>query len=180
MAWCSLVIAAGCSASSGKPTGSQATSPLGADATVLACQDRAGSAARDDPANTVILDSVALPVRDALQANRSGEQDSRMALFAKSGLYLRVDRAFDVAVADEWRGRVFIGWGSPAVRAGEVRVPGCSAGSPTERWLVYAGGYWLREPACISLVVKAGHRQETIRVGVGAACPGQRPPLPGV
>jgi hypothetical protein len=47
-----------------------------------------------------------------------------------------------------------------------------------DAWLVYAGGYTVSEPACVSLVVKAGQTQQTVRIGVGTACPGQALPPP--
>ena len=43
-------------------------------------------------------------------------------------------------------------------------------------WLAYAGGYWIDHPACVSIIVRAGARQQQVDIGVGTACPGQRPP----
>ena len=44
------------------------------------------------------------------------------------------------------------------------------------KWLVFPGGYLLTEPACIDLVVRVTDHDTHVRVGVGASCPGQRPP----
>ena len=152
--------------------------------TLLACQDVIGSEAVPAAGDAIVLDRVALPTARALQANRTGDPGGRR--FAKDGLFIRRGASFDLIVPDDWRGRLSINWGSPGTATDHLRVPGCR---PTrtvnpiheqDAWLVYAGGYTVSEPACVSLVVKAGQTEQTVRIGVGAACPGQAEPPPPV
>ena len=149
---------------------------------VLACQDVIGSESVPAEGDSIVLDRVALPTARALQANRTGDPGAR--LFAKDGLYIRRGASFDLIVSDDSRDRLTINWGFPGTVTRHLRVPGCR---PTgtinpiheqDAWLVYAGGYTVSEPACVSLVVKAGQTEQAVRIGVGASCPGQGPPPP--
>lgn len=151
----------------------------------LPCQDIGAKAA--PPSDfSIVFDRVALPTGRALQANRSGESDPARGLFAKSGLYIRPGASFDLVVPDEWRGRLTLGWGGK--KGTHLRVPGCAPTGTIDQpsnpesgvWLVYAGGYWVPEPACVPVVVRAGQADQTVRIGVGASCPGQGPPPPPV
>jgi len=172
-----VIIASACS--SGTP---QASSSPSDGVTLLACQDVIASEPVPVAGDSIVVDRVALPTERALQANRSGDPGAR--LFAKDGLLIRRGASFDLIVPEDWRGRLTINWGSPGKATHHLRVPGCR---PTgtinpvreqDAWLVYAGGYTVSEPACVSLVVKAGQSEQTVRIGVGAACPGQGPPPP--
>ena len=151
---------------------------------VLDCQAVIGSEATPAEGDSVVLDRVALPTKRALQANRTGDPGARR--FAKDGLYIRRDVSVDLIVPNEWRDRLTINWGFPGEATHHLRVPGCR---PTrtinpihdqDAWLVYSGGYTVSEPACVALVVKAGQTEQTVRIGVGAACPGQGEPPPPV
>jgi hypothetical protein len=140
---------------------------------LLPCQDIGAKLA--PPSDfSIVFDRVALPTSRALQANRSGESDPARRLFAKTGLFVRRGASFDLVVPDEWRGRLTLGWGGK--KGAHLRVPKCQAVG--QLWLVYAGGYWVPEPACVSVVVRAGQAEQMVRIGVGASCPGQGPPAP--
>lgn len=150
---------------------------------VLLCQNVILSepAPRSDLA--VVLDRVALPIINSLQANRSGDSDPSARLFTKSLIMIRRGASFDVVVPDEWRGRLIIGWARQGRRGTHVRVPGCRPThtldpirETSDDWLGYAFGFWVSEPACVSLIVRAGQAESTVRIGVGASCPGQGPP----
>jgi hypothetical protein len=56
------------------------------------------------------------------------------------------------------------------------RMPSSSRWDLTDDWLVYPGGYFVSQAACVSLTAKAGQREQTVQIGVGAAYPGQSPP----
>jgi len=72
--------------------------------------------------------------------------------------------------------RLSIGWGgAPAAPSHRLLVPNC-ANPGDAGWLAYAGGYWIDHPACVPLIVKAGGKQQQVHIGLGIACPGQRPP----
>jgi hypothetical protein len=164
------------------------TAPTPSDAVaVLHCEDVIASSAAPPAHSSIILDSVALPTGRALQANVSGASDPHAMLFAKDGLFIRRGAAFDLLVPDQWRGRLAVGWGSLGKPTTHFRVPACR---PTQRmpsssrwdlsdeWLVYPGGYSVSQTACVSVLVRAGQTEQTVRIGVGASCPGQSPPPP--
>lgn len=146
----------------------------------LPCRESIGS----DPAGrdmTVVLGVVGLPasprLRLALQTARTGSRDPATRLFAKWGLVVRAGARFVLIVPARLRGRLSIGWGN--AREGHVgqtiRVPGCLGGRG-QRWLDFAGGYWVRSPICAPLIVEARGLRRRVWVGIGTACPGQRPP----
>jgi hypothetical protein len=150
---------------------------------VLPCQNVILSTPAPSSDLSIILDRVALPTINALQANGSGDSDPSTRLFTKSLIMIRRDASFDVVVPDEWRGRLIIGWARQGRRSTQVRVPGCRPTHTLEPvretgddWLGYAFGFWVSEPACVSLVVRAGQAESAVRIGLGASCPGQGPP----
>jgi hypothetical protein len=153
--------------------------PVYARSATLGCNDAIASKA-DPPADLpVVLNQVALPTVNALRANRSGESDPSARLFAKEGLFVASGASFALLVPAEWVGRLTIGWGSPGQRTTRFYVSGCKASGSQERWLVFAGGFWVAEPACVPLLVKSAGQEQTVLIGVGAACPGQAAPPPG-
>ena len=179
--WCfaGLLLATGNACMSNTPATS---TPSSNAAGVLPCEDAVGSSPAPPSGYSTVFDRVALPTGKALQAFPSGESDPAAKLFAKDGLLIRRNVTFDVIVPGEWTGRLTIGWGSPAKRTNHLRVPGCR---PTETinplrdsdpWVAYAGGYWVSQPACIQLIVRTVQGDQTVQIGVGAACPGQSPP----
>jgi len=172
-----VITATGC----GSTRAQVSASPSDAIA-LLDCQAVIGSEAVPAAGDSIVLDGVALPTKRALQANRTGDPGARR--FAKDGLYVRRGAAFDLIVPDAWRDRLTINWGFPGEATHHLRVPGCR---PTgtinpiheqDPWLVYAGGYTVSGPACVSLKVKAGQTERTVQIGAGAACPGQGEPAP--
>jgi hypothetical protein len=152
--------------------------PVFVYSTSLGCNDAIASKA-DPPADLpVVLNQVALPTVNALQANRSGESDPSAGLFAKQGLFVASGASFVLLVPAEWVGRLTIGWGT-GPRTTHLRVSGCKATGSQERWLVFAGGFWVGEPACVPILVKSAGQEQTVLIGVGAACPGQAAPPSG-
>jgi hypothetical protein len=134
---------------------------------------------------STVFDRVALPTGRALQASANPSAEPVARLFAKDGLQIRRSVVFDLVVPEEWIGRLLIGWGSPAKRTTHLHVPGCQPKEtlnplrPTDDWIAYAGGYWVKDPACVDLSVQVGSAQQRVRIGVGVACPGQAaPPTP--
>jgi hypothetical protein len=151
-----------------------------APATRLACTDSIASRAKPPADQSTLFGQVALPTGAALQANRSGELDPSGRLFAKTGLYVASGASLSLIVPAEWIGRLTIGWGSPAQRTNHLYVQGCKASESQMPWLVFAGGFWVGEPSCVSLLVSSAAAQEQkVQIGVGAACPGQAAPAPG-
>jgi hypothetical protein len=131
----------------------------------------------DTPAEpmTVVLGAVALPASTAmphaLQATRVRTAETGVAYFAKWGLQVRRDTHVELSVPPRAAGRLWIGWGNAAEPSDRVVVDRCPG---PQRWVVFVGGYWVRTPGCFELLVSVnGSRQQTVRIGIGAPCPGQ-------
>jgi hypothetical protein len=156
-----------------RPNG-PSTSAMPAAESVLDCGSYIDNNARAAPLQ-VVLGVVALPVSPgypALQTSLSGDGNGPLRLFAKTGLVIRPGTTFELIVPARFTGRFSIGWDTPSHR---VVVSNC-ASTGGGGWLAYAGGYWIDHPACVPIIVRAGGRQQQVRIGVGTACPGQRPP----
>jgi len=167
-----------------QPNGSSATRPNGVPASsaapaagsVLDCGSYIGGNGPVAPLQ-VVLGVVALPVSPrypALQTSLSGDGNAALRLFAKTGLIIRPGTEFELIVPARFTSRVSIGWGDPGTPSHLVVVDNCL--NPGGGWLAYPGGYWIDHPACVPIIVRAGSRQQQVRIGVGRACPGQRPP----
>ena len=169
----------------GRPTNGGQTSDHSRDipasgARALPCNEFIGTQAPERDMR-LILGVVALPTsphsRRALQTTRSDLHDPAAGLFAKSGLEIRAGARLRLIVPDRLRDELSIGWGNAGEghRGTTITVDNCT-GPPGVRWLAYAGGYYVRAPLCASLLVTARRQQRRVRIGVGKACLGQRPP----
>jgi hypothetical protein len=129
-----------------------------------------------------VLGDVALPTRKALGAVRLAAAEPDARYWAKQGIVVRAGASFEMIVPPQLLGRLSFGWGSPAIRTTHLIVSSCQwTAGPTQQgrrapWLAFAGGYWVRDPACVSIVVKAGPRAQRVQVGVGAPCRGESAP----
>lgn len=172
-----MLAAAGCEDGNGATSEQDRRVSRPGPAVSLPCQEKIesldGAIVADD--HTVVLGRVQLPTRAALGVSRTAE-DPEFPLFAKDGLVLKARTAFQLIVPDSDRSRLRIGWGSPARPTTRLEVLRCQTTDPSKPWLAYAGGYFVSEPGCFSLTVKSGNRTRQVDIGVGAACPGQRPP----
>ena len=130
----------------------------------------------------LVLGVVLLPaspsMRRALQTARLAPHDSRAGLFAKWGLVVRSGARLRLIVPHRLASRFSIGWGNAneGHRGTTIVVGGCT-GPRGAKWLAYAGGYYVRHPICAPLIVAAHRQRRRVLIGVGKACPGQRPPL---
>lgn len=118
----------------------------------------------------VLLGRVALPPeRFPGRPNYAPEYFQPLPYFAKYGLGVRAGREpVDLVIPVPWRNRFAIAWGNLRVQqAAAVRIFACE----WAEWLRYPGGYYLREPACVPLIVRVGGRSARIRLGIGRACP---------
>ena len=126
------------------------------------------------PASYVtVADVVALPgAGDVLQRGHAGPDDdagSRRA-FSKVGLLLRPATTFQIHVAPDSQRNALIQWGNvdANVPVGSIAVAACPG--DTNDWIVYPGGVWTLDPACVELVVLTAKGAETVRLPVGAPC----------
>ena len=159
-----------------QPDGPATSSAAPAGASALACGNYIDSNATAAPLQ-VVLGVVALPASPrypALQTSLSGDGSGAPRLFAKTGLVIRAGTTFELIVPAPFTKRLSIGWGLPSRPHHRVVVNSCP--DLGGGWLAYAGGYWIDHPACVPIIVRAGGKQQQVHIGVGKACPGQRPP----
>ena len=94
--------------------------------------------------------------------------DPTLRLGTKMPLFVRSGAAFELRVAEDFRDRVAIGFGSSGPSLA-LAVGPCDS---EREWLLFTGGVWLPEPECIGLeVVLPNGTTEQIRMGIGARCP---------
>lgn len=180
-----LLLIAACSGQSSPPsittpalTGSSSSTSSAGAGTSLDCNPI------DDvlpPADRlVVLGSVALPnpaLAAALGTSRDPKPTSPVTtFFAKDGLGVAAGTRWRIIVPPESAGHLRIGWGSPAAPGLSVEPATTCEVYTSTGWLWYPGGYWTDHPACYAVVVEVGTRHQRVNVGVGAPCPGQRPP----
>jgi hypothetical protein len=89
--------------------------------------------------------------------------------FAKTGLLIRTGETFEIVAAGDFR---FM-WGNRRDPVKRLRAPGCDGSKP---WMGFPGGFYVSEAGCIEVIVRQGDSEATIKIGVGALCPGQEPP----
>jgi hypothetical protein len=153
--------------------GTGPSSPGVAGPGLLVCTQSIGAASAPPPDLRVVLKELALPTGMVLQTSPSGESDAAARLFAKWGLVVRAGVVVDLRVEPGWEGHARIGWGSPASPSVSVHVPGCPPPPGSAQWLHFAGGYYVDQPMCLPLIIRAGGQQVRVLIGVGVACPGQ-------
>lgn len=129
----------------------------------------------------VILGVVALPASPpeprALQTSINAATGRRNHLFAKEGLWIRSGARFRLIVPNRLRGRLSIGWGNGGEgHVGSTVVDDRCKAFGGAKWSAAPGGYYVREPTCATLIVASGGQRRLVQIGVGKACPGQRPP----
>jgi hypothetical protein len=156
-----------------RPDGRSASSATPADESVLECGSYIDDNAHVAPLQ-VVLGVVALPVSPGYPALQTSLANGPLRLFAKTGLVIRPGTTFELIVPAPFTSRLSIGWGTE--RPGRRVVVSNCASPGGGGWLAYAGGYWIDHPACVPIIVRADGRQQQVHIGVGTACPGQRPP----
>lgn len=111
-----------------------------------------------------------LPSR-TLQLGRMGSAGSEFEgfRFSKFGLHVRRDRVVSLEVANS-RGEAVLEYVYPDAPARVVRVGPCRA--EHGEWVVFAGGMWVTEPACVELVASSGDERLLVRLAVASACDG--------
>lgn len=131
------------------------------------------------PSGWRVIDGVvafpASPRSAALQTSRTGSAQPAVRLFAKAGLDIRTGRSLTLSVPPRLASVASIGWGAGAAPALNLTIVGCHASSPA-RWLAYPGGYYVQHPLCLPLLVQGNGETQSVHIGVGKACAGQKPP----
>ena len=117
-----------------------------------------------------VLDVVALPVLELHQQGQPQEDEVGVTRrFSKMGLVIRRDTPFTIRVTEDSRPNALISWsntGQPGPVEG-LAVPGCAG--PVQ-WLVYPGGVWVVDPACVTLEVEVDGQVESVQLPIGERC----------
>ena len=121
---------------------------------------------------TSVLGAVALPTEDTHRRGRPGpENDPDLAMrFSKMGLLVREGAEFSIDVSAASQPNALVDWPLPMDRIPGTRISsgGCEASSAT--WLVFAGGVWTREPACVTLSLEANGDTAEFMLPIGTPC----------
>jgi hypothetical protein len=118
------------------------------------------------PRDRIVLGRVAFVGARVYQAAAVGGEGP-LRLWAKVGLYVRAgSRPVTLALPDAWRRRAGVTWGTGIVPA--LHIAGCPL--PSGVWNGYAGGFYVRAPACVPLRVRVGRRSAVLRFGIGRPC----------
>lgn len=159
-----LLVAAGCSTvPAPAPAPSTPGPAVSPSSDTVDCGHVVGGEEAPSDGARVVLGVVSLPSR-VLEPQDAGDPGW---LFAKQGLLVRAGIAVELTVDPSVAGQATIGWGSPGPQGTTIRVPACQGAHP---WLAFAGGYTVREPLCLSLIVRANGREERASVSVGIHC----------
>lgn len=128
---------------------------------------------------------VAFPTEELLQRGRTGpDNDPGSARsFSKLGLVVRAGAVFQIHVAGDSQANALLHWGNtgPNDPVSSIAVPGCEGtcdslvqpGCPDGEdrdWVVYPGGLWTLEPACVSLIVLTGAERAVVDLPAGERC----------
>jgi hypothetical protein len=119
----------------------------------------------DKPPDTYqpVLDAVALPGPGTFHQIGRTDEDTGLG-FAKTGLLVRAGTASTITVADSDQR---IGWGTTET-AQRIVIPPCAGAA---EWLVYAGGFYVPEPACMTLNVETEDGSDEMLFPIDAPCP---------
>jgi hypothetical protein len=97
--------------------------------------------------------------------------------FSKTGLLVRTGKGTaEIRIPRSEHGRLGVLWGNTGqhgIASRVFRIGPCPGGVG---YIAFPGGFYVNEPHCARLIVRVGDRERTTRVGLGAPCPGQRPP----
>jgi hypothetical protein len=148
----------------------------------LNCRDPIGSATKPPHSVRTIGGAVALQTststRRALQTARTSDVASAAYhYFTKSPVYVRTNgKSSTITVPRRQWGSIAMSWGntdSDGVATQSFEMGPCPGST---KWIVFPGGYYVTRPGCFALVVRVAEKATRVMIGLGAPCPGQRPP----
>ena len=97
--------------------------------------------------------------------------------FSKTGLLVRTGkRTAELRIPRSEHGRLALFWGNTGRDRIASRVFHVGPCGGAQGYIAFPGGFFVNEPHCARVIVRVGDRDHTTRVGLGKACPGQRPP----
>jgi hypothetical protein len=93
--------------------------------------------------------------------------------FAKVGVVVRAGPPVILEVPRKWRGRYALEYAPKHVQTvadGSTRLSIRACAGELGRWSAYAGGYVVKHPMCVPLIVRASGRTTLVRVAIGRSC----------
>jgi hypothetical protein len=165
--------------SSGGSAPSRAPESFSAPVTALECANGVSTDLRASDLQ-VVLGVVALPASPraaALGTGRLGER-GQPRLFAKSALVVRAGDSFELLAAQAPPRSLAFSWSPHPETPTPTRSLDVSRCRSTynSKWLAFVGGYYVNRASCATLIVRTATSQRRVKIGLGAPCPGQRPP----
>ena len=123
---------------------------------------------RPEHRSRLVLGVASVPPAYMRQVVPTGQKP--WAYWRKHGLVVRATgAAVTITVPRSWRTRAAITWGNNHGGAvGSLRIAGCRVAANVGN--AYAGGFYVRLPACVPLVFTVGKRSATMLFGVGKRC----------
>jgi hypothetical protein len=106
---------------------------------------------------------IAMPA--ASTALQLGPRESDGFRFAKRGVSINAGGPVTLRVPRGPRSVHRLSWGGEYSPHG-IRFTTCAG----RRWTHFAGGYYVKRPACVAVLVTAGGKTTRLRVGVGRRC----------
>ena len=118
----------------------------------------------------LVLGRIWLPRRKVQLARRQGAGWDR---FAKVGIVVRAGSPVVLEVPPRWRGVYSLQYAPKHVQTvadGSTRLSVHACAGAPGKWSAYAGGYVVKKPACVPLIVRANSRTATLHVPIGRSC----------
>jgi hypothetical protein len=117
----------------------------------------------------VVLGVVSVPPLNVYGRGPVETRQKPWPYWEKAGLVIRMGSPpVLVSVPSAWRKRVAITWGSSGT-VSTLQFGHCPP--PATTWSAYAGGFYLRSPACLPLRISVGGKTAKVWFGLGRRCP---------
>jgi len=137
-------------------------------ARTVTCEEIIGSARDGHSAGyRVVLGAVSVPPAYLAQVVRTGPPS--FPWWRKAGVLVRAGSGpVTISVPRRSRADVAIIWGNAGGQSAVLRFPRCR--STLGAWNAWAGGFFVRRPACVPLEISVGTRRAVVRFGIGRRC----------
>ncbi|MEN8114174.1 MAG: hypothetical protein ABFS21_07280 [Actinomycetota bacterium] len=122
-----------------------------------------------------VLGVVALPGSDSRHERGRTDPDTDLR-FAKMGLLVKAESEATITVDPGQAAEILVGWDPHEPPAQHFVVPPCPgearwvADSGDSEWVVYSGGVWVSEPACVALTIESDGRRQGIVLPIDTDC----------
>jgi hypothetical protein len=117
----------------------------------------------------LVLGRVWMPAR-TVQLGRAAPGWDR---FAKIGLVVHAGPPLLLEVPRHWRGVYALEYAPKHVQTvadGSTRLSVHACATTLGAWSAYAGGYVVKRPMCVPLIVRANRRTATVHIAIGRSC----------